>query len=117
MRASNPVVVRLPEIVHARVQTLLLCGPPAFAVTLAGMLVGVARKFAVEPAAPLSDFIVLFSIAGVSAGALVVYLVGAARVRRGVHTYSPRLWRAVPWTAAGGFLFGLIAAGVHALSK
>jgi hypothetical protein len=29
----------------------------------------------------------------------------------------PRLWRAVPWTAVGGFLLGLIAAGAHALSK
>jgi hypothetical protein len=96
---------------------MLVIGPPAFAAPLGGMLVGLARKLTVEPDAPALDFVVLLSIAGVCALPLAIFLVCAARVRRGAHTYFPRLWRAVPWTAAGGFLFGLIAAGVHALTK
>ena len=109
--------MRLPEVVHARVQALILIGPPIFATSLAGMLVGLARKLKVEPDAPALDFVVLLSIGGACAIALGVFLVGAARVRRGAHTHFPRLWRAIPWTAAGGFLFGLITAGVHALVK
>jgi hypothetical protein len=84
---------------------------------LAGMLVGLVLKLAREPDAPASDFIVLGSIAGVSAVALALFLIGAARVRRGAHSYFPRLWRIVPWTAAGGVVVGLVAAGAHALAK
>jgi hypothetical protein len=95
----------------------VVVGPPAFGAILAGMLVGVVRKLAREPQAPATDFVVLLSIAGVSAVALAFYLVGAARVRRGGQTPLPRLWRAIPWTATGGFLLGLLVAGAHALSK
>jgi hypothetical protein len=53
----------------------------------------------------------------VAAVALAILLVGARRVRRGARTDLPRLWRIVPWTAAGGFVLGLVMAGVHALTK
>jgi len=103
--------------VPARVQALLLLGPPACGAILAGTFVGAARKVAREPLAPATDFIVLGSIAGVAAVALAFLLVGARRVRRGAVADVPRLWRIVPWTAAGGFVFGLVTAGVHALTK
>ncbi len=96
---------------------LIILGPPAFGATVAGVLVGVARKLAVERQAPATDFVVLFSIASVAAIALAAFLTGAARVRRGAHSPFPRLWRSVPWTAAGGFALGLVAAGTHALLK
>jgi hypothetical protein len=95
---------------------LLLLAPVCGAI-LAGVLVGVARKLVREPQAPATDFIVLGSIAGVSVVALAFLLVSAARLRHGAHTHSPRLWRIVPWTAAGGFVVGLVVAGVHALTK
>ena len=110
--------MHLPPIVHSRVQTLLLIGPPAFGVTLGGTLVGFVRKLTTEADAPfVPDFVVLLSIEGISAIALAAFLIGATRVRHGAHTYFPGLWRLVPWTAAGGFVFGLIAAGAHALLK
>jgi len=108
--------VRLPAVVHGRVQTLLLLGPPAFGVALGGALVGLVRLLAGEPEPDSHAFVVTLSIAGVAAAALAFFLIGAVRVRRGAHTYFPRLWRSVPWTAAGGLLFGLVAAGIRALS-
>jgi hypothetical protein len=96
---------------------VLFVGPPVLGAILAGVLVGVARKVAREPQAPVTDFVVLLSIAGASAIGLARYFAGVARVRRGSPTPFPRLWRALPWTAMGGFLVGLIAAGAHALSK
>jgi hypothetical protein len=86
---------------------LLLIAPPFLGATLAGVLVGIARKLAREPQAPVTDFIVLGSIAAISAALLALCLFRAARARL----------RAAPWTAAGGAILGLIAAGAHALLK
>ena len=110
-------VVPFPDYPPARFQALLSAGPPVLGANLACMLVAVAHNLVREPRGPALELIALLTMAGASAVGIAVSRAGAGPVGPGGPARYPRLWRAAPWTAAGGFLLGLIAAGAHALSK